>query len=154
MIWLLLPASLLLALLLEAFPLPPAIGMMQPPWLLLVVLYWGLHHPTRLSLAGAWLMGLMLDVTLAYPLGTHAALFLLTITPALALQRLLLALPVAQQGLWLAGLVALYELGELLLGGHLTAGGVSARDFLPLISTLFAWPLIRLLLYRPEGQLA
>lgn len=140
--------SLLLALVVELLPLPPLLAELQPPWLLLVVLYWSVLQPAALGMSGAWLMGLVLDVVLPAPLGSHAALFTLTVTPMLALQRLIRTLPVAQQALWVAGLVSMYELGELWLGDQLTTGGISAKDFLPVLSALFAWPLIKVLLFR------
>lgn len=152
--WLAILFSLLLALVVELLPFPQSIAQLQPPWLLLVVLYWSILQPTTLGMAGAWLMGLLLDAIQPSPLGTHAALFTLAVTPVLALQRLLRTLPVAQQALWIAGLVFLYEVGELWLGDRLTAGRVSADDFLPVISTLFTWPLIKVLLFRQERRLA
>lgn len=142
--------SLLLALVMELLPYPDALAQLQPPWLLLVVVYWSLLQPAPFGLTAAWLMGLGFDALQASPLGTHAALFTLVATAVLALQRLLYNLPVIQQALWIAGLVFLYTLGELWLGGRLSTGRLSAQDFLPVLSTLLAWPLIRLLLYRCE----
>lgn len=152
--WLEAPLSLLLALVVELLPFPQYIAQLQPPWLLLIVLYWSILQPATLGMAGAWLMGLLLDTIQPSPLGTHAALFTLAVTPVLALQRLLRTLPVAQQALWIAGLVFLYELGELWLGNWLSMGRVTANDFLPVISTLMAWPLLRVLLHRCERCLS
>ncbi|MEF3193293.1 MAG: rod shape-determining protein MreD [Halothiobacillaceae bacterium] len=146
--WLAIPFSLLLALVAELLPLPQSIAQLQPPWLLLVVLYWSILQPAALGMTGAWLMGLVLDTIQPSPLGTHAALFTLVVTPVLALQRLLRTLPVAQQALWIAGLVFLYTLGELWLTDRPTVGRITADDFLPVISTLFAWPLIKVLLFH------
>lgn len=148
--WLTILLSLLLALVVELLPFPHSIAQLQPPWLLLVVLYWSILQPATLGMAGAWLMGFLLDGIQPAPLGTHAALFALAVTPVLALQRLLRTLPAAQQALWIAGLVFLYELGEL----WLTAGRVTAEDFLPVISALFAWPLIKVLLFRQGRRFA
>lgn len=152
--WLTVPLSLLLALVVELLPFPQPLAQWQPPWLLLIVLYWSILQPAILGMAGAWLMGLVLDAIQPSPLGTHAALFTLVVTPVLALQRLLRTLPVAQQALWIAGLVFLYELGALWLGDRLTAGRVTAHDFLPVISTLMVWPLLRVLLHRCERCLS
>lgn len=152
--WLTVPLSLLLALLVELLPFPQPLAQLQPPWLLLVVLYWSLLQPAILGMAGAWLMGLVLDTIQSSPLGTHAALFTLVVTPVLALQRLLRVLPVIQQALWIAGLVFLYEVGELWLEGPLSANRVSPHDFLPVISTLIVWPLLRVLLHRCERCLS
>ncbi|HET19097.1 MAG TPA: rod shape-determining protein MreD [Chromatiales bacterium] len=152
--WPVILLSLLLALVMELLPLPPLLAQLQPPWLLLVVLYWSVLQPAALGMSGAWLTGLLLDAVLPAPLGTHAALFTLTVTPVLALQRLLRTLPVAQQALWVAALVCMYELGELWLGNRLTSGSISARDFLPVLSALFAWPLIKVLLFRHGRRFA
>jgi len=146
--WLAVLFSLLLALVVELQPFPQSIAQLQPPWLLLVVLYWSILQPAALGMTGAWLAGLLLDTLQPSPLGTHAALFTLAVTPLLALQRLLRTLPVAQQALWIAGLVFLYKVGELWLSDRLITGLVTANDFLPVISALFAWPLIKVLLFR------
>lgn len=151
--WPVILLSLLLALVMELLPLPPLLAQLQPPWLLLVVLYWSVLQPAALGMSGAWLMGILLDVVLPAPLGTHAALFTLTVTPVLALQRLIKTLPVAQQALWIAALVSMHELGELWLGDQLISGSISAIDFLPVLSTLFAWPLILVLLFRHGKRL-
>lgn len=142
--------SLLLAMVLELLPLPTPLAIFTPPWLLLVVIYWSLLQPAPFGLTSAWILGLGFDALQSSPLGTHAALFTLVVTPILVLQRLLNNLPPLQQALWIASLVFLYLGGELWLGGQLTAGQVNAEDFLPVLSTLIAWPLIRKLLYRCE----
>ncbi|MGK0673593.1 MAG: rod shape-determining protein MreD [Halothiobacillaceae bacterium] len=152
--WLAVPLSLLLALVVELLPFPQYIAQLQPPWLLLVVLYWSILQPAILGMTGAWLMGLLLDTIQPSPLGTHAALFTLVVTPVLAQQRLLRTLPVTQQTVWIAGLVFLYEVGELWLGQWLSMGRVTADDFLPVISTLIVWPLLRVLLHRCERCLS
>jgi len=58
---------------------PEWLGWMRPQWTAVVVFFWVLHFPNRLGLIWAWVLGVLLDVLQADPLGLNA-LSLATIT--------------------------------------------------------------------------
>ena len=51
------------------------IGLWQPQWLLLVLIYWALGVGSRLGVLWAWLAGSVVDVLLGEPLGLNGLLF-------------------------------------------------------------------------------
>lgn len=64
--------SLIVAMMLTILPLPEWAVWLRPQWVLLVVLYWCLALPERMSVGIAWFVGLLLDVLLGTLLGQHA----------------------------------------------------------------------------------
>ena len=36
--------------------------MLRPDFLALILLYWGIHQPSKIGMGAAWLMGLIIDV--------------------------------------------------------------------------------------------
>ena len=107
-------ACLLLATLLELLPLFRLLNGWGAPWLLIMVVFWSLHIPAIAGIGVAWIAGVLLDAASAAPLGTHALIFTLASALTLAARRLLLALSVVQQALWMA-LLALMQQGILAL---------------------------------------
>lgn len=64
--------SILLAMMLSILPLPEWAIWLRPQWVMLVIIYWCLALPERISIGVAWLIGLLLDVLLGTLLGQHA----------------------------------------------------------------------------------
>lgn len=138
--------SLLAALVLELLPLPAGLASWQPPWLLIAVLFWTLHRPATLGMTLAWVIGLILDVALGTSLGAHALLFTLATVLTLVAQRMLLALSMIQQALWVAGLTLLQQIVLLWMEGPKPMDGQTLLYLAPALSALLAWPLANLLL--------
>ncbi|MEW6445106.1 MAG: rod shape-determining protein MreD [Pseudomonadota bacterium] len=146
--------SLLAALTVELLPLPNTIQPWQPPWLLLTVLFWALHRPGIIGMTSAWGAGLVYDAALGSPLGAHALLFCLIAALILAAQRLLLALPMIQQALWVSLLVLLHQFMALILEGGFSHGTPALLPHLAsALITLLAWPLIHVLLLDKQRRL-
>lgn len=64
--------SILLAMMLSILPLPDWAIWLRPQWVVLVVIYWCLALPERVSVGIAWMIGLLMDVLLGTLLGQHA----------------------------------------------------------------------------------
>ena len=60
------------ALVLELAPWPAGVQAFKPSWLVLVLLYWVLAIPNRVSIGWAFLLGLVWDLVLGSILGLHA----------------------------------------------------------------------------------
>ncbi|MFK7160989.1 rod shape-determining protein MreD [Marinospirillum sp. MEB164] len=69
--------SLLLALYLQALPMPPALLYFRPEWLGLVLLFWSLSLPQRVGIFHGFFWGLMLDLIEGTLLGHNALAFAL-----------------------------------------------------------------------------
>ena len=64
--------SILLCYLLQLMPLPEALLPMKPYWMALVLAYWALESPERVSLGLAFVLGLFGDALAGELLGEHA----------------------------------------------------------------------------------
>ena len=60
------------ALIMELAPWPAGFQAFKPSWLVLVLLYWTLALPDRVSIGWAFLLGVLWDIVLGSILGVHA----------------------------------------------------------------------------------
>ena len=60
------------ALVMELAPWPAGFQAFKPSWLVLVLLYWSLALPDRVSIGWAFMIGILWDVVLGTILGAHA----------------------------------------------------------------------------------
>lgn len=64
--------TLCLAMMLTILPLPSWAVWLRPQWVLMVIIYWCLAIPDKVSVGIAWGIGLLMDVLLGTLLGQHA----------------------------------------------------------------------------------
>ena len=64
--------SLIVALALTMLPLPPALDIIRPDWLALIVIFWALSVPRSYGVGIAFLVGIVLDVSQGTLIGQHA----------------------------------------------------------------------------------
>lgn len=62
----------IITLVLEIAPWPISLHNFKPSWLILVLTYWVLAIPNRLSIGAGFILGILWDVTLGSVLGVHA----------------------------------------------------------------------------------
>lgn len=67
--------SFLLGLIFAIFPLPIILDAFRPDWMILVIFYWVLALPHRISIVHAFVLGLIFDLLLGSVLGMHSLLF-------------------------------------------------------------------------------
>lgn len=60
------------ALVLEIAPWPASLQTLKPAWVVLVLMYWVLAIPRKVSIGSAFLLGLVWDLILGSILGVHA----------------------------------------------------------------------------------
>ncbi|PWW47062.1 rod shape-determining protein MreD [Melaminivora alkalimesophila] len=142
--------SLLLALLLDMLPLGRVVW--TPDWLMLLLVFWGMHQPQRVGMGLAFLLGLAIDVQQAALLGQHALVYAALVFAAQAAARRVLWFGSVSQALQLAPLFFAAHALELAL--RLVAGGVFPGlevAIAPLLETLL-WPLASWLLLAPQRR--
>src|SRR3989338_8917840 len=64
--------SILCALLLMIVHLPSWINAVRPAWVALVIVYWSIALPHRVSVGIAWWVGIVVDLFMGSALGEHA----------------------------------------------------------------------------------
>lgn len=73
----LIAGSLLLGLMLTAFPLSGVLALMRPDWIALMIVYWAIFASRQLGVAMILLSGLALDVLYGMLLGQHSLALLI-----------------------------------------------------------------------------
>ena len=142
--------SLLVALLLDMLPLGRVPWM--PDFLALVLVFWNVHQPLRISIGVAFLFGLGMDVHQSALLGQHALSYTTLSFLAAMIHRRLLWFTVPSQALQVLPLFALAHGVELTI--RLLAGGTFPGWLMflaPVIESLL-WPVVSILLLVPQRR--
>ena len=133
--------TFIIGLFLEIFPLPEMLEWWRPSWLLMTVIYWIMALPTRVGIVWAWLMGLVLDVSLGTPLGIHGSTFAIAAYLVLTLSNRLRQFTLWQQSLFVALLVGFDLVVSLWIENFIDYRYRPATYWLPMISSALIWPI-------------
>ena len=134
--------SALVALALTVMPLPRALDVLRPDFLVLVVFYWSIESPRAGGLALAFFAGLALDVINGVVLGQHALALTLMAAWATHLRLRLRVFSVLSQSLTIFALLTGYQFILFWVDGA-TGNPVTSfsRWLAPVIGALL-WPLL------------
>jgi len=133
-------ASFAIALLLTMLPLPTWAQAFRPEWVTLVLIYWCMALPSRVSIGWGWAVGLMLDVTLGNLLGLHALTMSIVAFLTIKLYQRIRVYPLGQQALAILVLVAMSQLLILWILGIIGATPGNWTYWLPSLSSAIIWP--------------
>ena len=82
-------STFFLGLLGAIYPLPIILNAFRPDWMVLIIFYWVLALPHRISIGHAFILGILLDLLLGSTLGMHSILFsLLAYMVSISYQRI------------------------------------------------------------------
>src|SRR4051812_37770357 len=101
--------SFLVAVTLSIVPMPIWTEGFRPAWVVLLMIYWIIVIPTSVSLGGAWVLGLLLDMLNGTLLGEHAMAMCIVAYLSLKFQRQLRVFPFWQQTLGVFLLIGIYQ---------------------------------------------
>lgn len=144
-------ASLLLALALNMLPLGRVVW--TPDWVMVLLVFWGIHQPHRVGLGVAFVMGLCIDVNQSALLGQHALVYCgLMFGAQLAHRRLSWFGPLLQ-ALQLLPLFFIAHVAELALRALSSGGMLPGLEALlaPLLEAVI-WPLASWILLAPQRR--
>lgn len=133
-------ATFLLALILTLLPMPHGIKIFQPPWVLLVLLFWTLILPGRLSINLAWTLGILLDVLHGTLLGEHALALSVVTYIAARMSNQLRMFSLFQQGISVFFMVIFYQFILYCIQGFLGDLPEGWQYWLPAIPSVLLWP--------------
>ncbi|HBG29650.1 rod shape-determining protein MreD [Candidatus Macondimonas diazotrophica] len=105
--WGILGVCFFVSLALTFVPLPPWAADWRPHWVALVLAYWIIALPERVSLTTAWCLGLLIDAGRGGTLGVQALSLTLMAYPLARFHLQLRAFPVWQQALLLLPLLSI-----------------------------------------------
>ena len=138
----------LVALTLQALPLPYWLAVIRPQFLVLVVLFWSISAPRAGGLTLGLLAGLALDVFQGSVLGQHGiALSLITYIAVREHQRIR-SKPVLQQALMVPVALAIYEFVAFAIDGWTGHPITNPLRWVHVATGAIVWPLVSLVLAR------
>lgn len=132
--------TVILALMLEMFPLPDWAQPFRPDWVTLVLIYWAMAIPEQVGVTVAWIFGLLLDVTQGAILGQHA-IGLVLVVYLVHLQYLRLRVfSLVQQAMVVFVLLMIKQLLVLWVSGIVGHAPDAGSYFLPSFVGAVIWP--------------
>lgn len=144
--------SLPVALLLQLVALPDAVSSARPLIVLMVLVYWTLTEAQAPSLFMAFVLGLLLDAHHNTVMGQHAGCLLVLVYFVARLRAVITLLPLAQATIALAPVWAAYCLFMSLIDGASQHRADALLRWLPVLTTIPAWPLAYGLLDRHSSS--
>jgi len=142
--------TLFLGLIANVVPSTPAVSLMRPDFLALVLLYWCIQEPRYVGVGTSWVVGLVMDVADATVFGQHALAYAVLACAADYFRRRVLRFPLWQQAVQVAALLALCAMIVLLV--RIVGGAPLPRwtyAVPPLVGALL-WPVLSVLLQYPQ----
>jgi rod shape-determining protein MreD len=123
-----------------------------PDLLAVVLVFWTVHQPLRISIGVAFIFGLLMDVHQGSLLGQHAMAYTVLSFFAITIHRRLLWFKVPSQAAQVFPLFAVAHAVELVL--RMMAGGVFPGFWIALAPVLEAllWPIVSVALLLPQRR--
>ncbi len=153
--WLIL-LTIALAMVLAIFHVPESwpqwLGWLRPAWLAMVVFYWVMELPHRLGLISAWVIGLLLDVLYADPLGLNGFLLAAITYVVWRFYERLRMYSIVQQCVVVFLLVLITESLRIVVQDVAWSRGWSWGVILPALMSMLTWPFVYLVLQRARLQ--
>ncbi len=153
--WLIL-LTVAIAMVLAIFHFPESwpqwLGWLRPAWLAMVVFYWVMELPHRLGLISAWVIGLLLDVLYADPLGLNGFLLAAITYVVWRFYERLRMYSIVQQCVVVFLLVLVTESLRIVVQDVAWSRGWSWGVILPALMSMLTWPFVYLVLQRARLQ--
>jgi rod shape-determining protein MreD len=138
--------SFLVAFLLSGIPLPGGLAHFRPDWVAMVLIYWCMALPHRVSIGVGWLVGLLLDVGRGGLLGQHALALAVVAYLTLQTYRRVRVAPPWQQAISVLVFLLIEQILVFWISGVI---GYPPRDgwyLAPAFGGMLLWPLLFVIL--------
>lgn len=139
-------ASLIVAFMLAAVPLPDWVNAWRPAWVAMVLIYWCIALPERVGVGTAWIVGLFLDGLTGSLLGLHAAGLAIVAYIAASVHQRIRLFPLGQQALLVGVILAVYLSFTLWVRFVQGTSGPNPTMLLPAVSSMLLWPWLFIIL--------
>lgn len=144
--FLVIPLSLIVGLVLMMLPLPEWSQIYRPDWVALFLIYWSMALPNRIGLWFAFVMGLLVDVTLGTLLGQHSLALVLIIFINFNFHQRIRVMSLGRQALYVLLLLLLDQFTVIWIEGMLGSDPPGMAFFgAPLIG-MAIWPWVYIVL--------
>lgn len=133
-------------MMLTILPLPTWAMWLQPSWVLMVLLFWMITIPHRVSIGTAFICGFLLDLLTGTIAGQHALLFTVIAYFFIRFQVPIHSLPPWQQTILILISTVIYLALQYWIMTIANISPKTAKYWLSISSTTFLWPWVRFLL--------
>jgi len=134
--------SLVVSYILAIMPIPAWAAGWRPDWSALVLIYWCIATPQRVSVATGWVVGIFHDVLYDTLLGQHALSYCLIAYFCVKWHRRIRLYPLWQQAMGVFFIIAANQLFEFTINsllGHPPYQGL-ITFLLPAVTSMILWP--------------
>ena len=138
--------SIVLAFVLTLMPLPDALRAAKPFWLAILVVYWALEAPERMTLGRAFLLGMVGDLLTGSLIGEQALRLVVLAFIVLRLRSRLRFFPMPQQALAVLALLVNDRIVMLMIRSFGDSAPVELAHALGPVVGALLWPWVFLLL--------
>lgn len=150
--WLIILCTFVVALVLEISPWATQFQFFKPAWLVLVLLYWVLSIPNKVSIGFAFVLGVVWDLMLGSILGIHV-LVLSVFTYLIAVNHLVLRnLSLWQQGLLVVLFIVAIRFSIFVIEFLLHSAVFNWQEVYGALVSGLIWPWVFLLLRKLRRQ--
>ena len=145
--WWFINITILVSLVLTIMPLPLGLKPFWPDWAAMVIIYWAIALPHRVSIGVAWVVGFLLDILLGTVLGVHAVSLAIVIFGVSSNFQKVRNFSVWQQAVIIGAFLVLYHILVFWLNRFLLNVNFSFEYIAPALSSALFWlwlfPLMR-----------
>ncbi len=152
--WARMGLTLLIAVLLKQIPWEGWWLTMRPDFVLIAVLFWALHRPSRVGMAFAFALGLLSDFQDGVVFGQHAAAYVLGVYAVQYFRLRFMQFDAAQQAAQMLPILLMVQFGVLVAGWLSTRPPLGINIFLPALSGALVWYLIAFIAHAFHGKKA
>lgn len=138
--------SFIAAFILSIIPLPTWAVEWRPDWVAMVLIYWCIAVPQRVSVATGWVAGLVEDVLSNVLLGQHALSLCIIAYFSVQMHRQVRVFPIWQQAFFVALLIISSRFPELWIRGILGKNTLGWSFAFPALTSMLLWPWLFILL--------
>jgi rod shape-determining protein MreD len=131
--------TLILAMCLRIVPLPESLAILNPDWVLLVLIYWSLVIPERFGIGYAWVFGILTDVLMGRLFGQYALSYSLIVYLVLIWHKQLRQFPLTQQSLFVLGCLLISQTLLFWFENLKTPAQLHGIFWLPVLSGTASW---------------
>lgn len=138
--WFAIFTTLFIAMVLALLPMPDWTIWLRPAWILMVLIYWAMVTPYRVSVGIAWITGLIVDLLNGTLLGEHAFAFTVVIYFVSRMHIRLRMFPIMQQGFSILCFVLMYQFIIYCIQGFVGELPNSQLYWLSSVTSMLLWP--------------
>lgn len=152
--WVRVAFTLVVALLLKQIPWQGWGLIMRPDFVLIAVLFWALHRPSRMGMTVAFLLGLLSDFQDGVVFGQHASAYVLGVYTVQYFRLRFLQFDALQQSAQMLPILILVQFVVLVTGWLSTRPPLGINILLPALSEVVVWYLLALIPQTLHGKKA